>query len=66
MIVCHCHRVGSAEISRLIAGGCDDIETIGERCGAGTECGGCLPWLAATLRESHGFGAASPELAEAS
>lgn len=41
MIVCLCECVSQDEIERSMAEGADSVESIGERCGAGTGCGGC-------------------------
>jgi bacterioferritin-associated ferredoxin len=41
MWVCHCRRVTDREITSLVREGVDDVETIGQFCGAGTGCGGC-------------------------
>jgi len=45
MMVCHCRAVNKRTVCELISEGCVDIEEIGERCGAGTDCGGCHPVL---------------------
>lgn len=41
MIVCHCKAVRAEEIRTEVRLGAETVETVGERCGAGTECGGC-------------------------
>jgi bacterioferritin-associated ferredoxin len=41
MWVCHCRRVTDREIASLAREGVDDVDTIGQYCGAGTGCGGC-------------------------
>jgi bacterioferritin-associated ferredoxin len=38
MIVCLCHAVTEADLERVIA----EVEEVGRRCGAGTDCGTCL------------------------
>lgn len=51
MYICHCRAVTDRSIkAAVLAGACDAVE-IGERCGAGTGCGGCLPALRALLAE---------------
>jgi bacterioferritin-associated ferredoxin len=47
VIVCVCKGVNEREIRDTITAGCRTEETIGTRCGAGTDCGSCLE----TLRE---------------
>jgi bacterioferritin-associated ferredoxin len=45
MYVCHCRAVTDRTVCALVTEGCDDVETIGAMCGAGTDCGGCRPTL---------------------
>jgi bacterioferritin-associated ferredoxin len=47
MIVCHCHGVSDRAIRRAVREGAADPAEVGQRCGAGTTCGGCLD----TVRE---------------
>lgn len=42
-IVCVCHQVGANRIGDAIARGCRTADAIGRDCGAGTNCGSCLP-----------------------
>ncbi len=41
MIVCQCHAVSDREISEVAAGEAASLESVGEACGAGTDCEGC-------------------------
>ena len=41
MYVCLCHAVKEAEIAAAVAGGCKDLDTIGEALGVGTSCEIC-------------------------
>ncbi|MEM6959239.1 MAG: (2Fe-2S)-binding protein [Myxococcota bacterium] len=43
MLVCHCERVHCREIRKCVHEGAVSAEEVGERCGAGTGCGGCRP-----------------------
>lgn len=43
MLVCHCWSVNDKRIRREILEGATGVDDIGERCGAGTSCGGCKP-----------------------
>ncbi len=43
MLVCHCHAVSDRVIRETVAAGAADETEVGERCGAGTSCGGCRP-----------------------
>jgi len=42
VIVCCCHGVSDRDLERVIAEGASTVEEIGQRCGAGTDCGTCL------------------------
>lgn len=41
MIACQCHAVTDRSIMDHIVEGADRVESVGARCGAGTNCGGC-------------------------
>ncbi|NUS72741.1 MAG: (2Fe-2S)-binding protein [Corynebacteriales bacterium] len=41
MYVCICAQVRESEVRAAIDAGANDVYTVGELCGAGTECGGC-------------------------
>jgi bacterioferritin-associated ferredoxin len=43
--VCQCKAVTDRTVSALVAAGCHDVDTIGDVCGAGTDCGGCVDTL---------------------
>ena len=51
MYICHCRAVTDRSIKAAVLEGARDAVAIGERCGAGTHCGGCLPALRALLAE---------------
>lgn len=40
-IVCLCNQVSQGEILLAIKNGCDTVEAVGEKTGAGTQCGAC-------------------------
>jgi len=42
MYVCHCHAVSDRTIRAEIELGAVDEDDIGDRCGAGTQCGSCV------------------------
>jgi bacterioferritin-associated ferredoxin len=46
VIVCICRRLNDHAIAAAIDDGAATPEALGERCGAGTVCGGCTPELA--------------------
>jgi bacterioferritin-associated ferredoxin len=43
MVLCHCAVVSDAVILLEVAAGARDVDAIGDACGAGTVCGGCIP-----------------------
>lgn len=51
MLVCHCRVVTDRAIKRAIDHGAETVDEIGDRCGAGTTCGGCHPELERLLSE---------------
>ena len=42
MIVCSCHVVRDDDIRSEVRLGATSVEAVGERCLAGTRCGGCV------------------------
>lgn len=51
MYVCHCRAVTDRTIRAQIEQGAHDTEAIGQACGAGGRCGGCLPLLRRLLAD---------------
>lgn len=51
MFVCHCRAVTDGTIRACIQGGACSLKELGERCGAGTRCGGCHSVLRQLLAE---------------
>ena len=48
MIVCHCRGISEAAVVAAATAtdvAPDSVEEVGRRCGAGTECGGCVATL---------------------
>ena len=56
MLVCHCAAVKDGQIREEIACGAANLTAVGEACGAGTFCGGCIPAIQSLLA-CHGHGA---------
>jgi bacterioferritin-associated ferredoxin len=52
MIVCHCNAVNDRAIEAVIEEGAGDVESVKRACGAGSDCGGCLPHLHRLLAET--------------
>jgi bacterioferritin-associated ferredoxin len=51
VIVCHCEAVNDKAVRAAVLSGASDVSTVGERCRAGTNCGGCHRMLERLLRE---------------
>jgi bacterioferritin-associated ferredoxin len=49
VIVCHCRAVSDDRIGAEIDAGARTVDEVGDRCGAGTGCGGCRPVVEAVL-----------------
>jgi len=47
--VCVCHAVTRDEFDQAVHDGARCVDSVGERCGAGTGCGSCRERLAALL-----------------
>lgn len=52
MFVCHCRAVTDGAVRACIQNGACSVKDLGERCGAGTRCGGCLSTLSQLLAEA--------------
>ena len=63
MLVCHCKAVNDRRIRGLIERGARDEFDIAAACGAGTDCGGCLPAVHRLLDECLGCPLRAAELA---
>ena len=53
MIVCHCHAVTDRTIRQAVRAGARTVKQVGQRCGAGTGCGGCKLSVAAVVAEER-------------
>ena len=42
MILCLCKAVTDREVDDAIRRGANTVDAVGELCGAGTDCGGCV------------------------
>lgn len=51
MLVCHCHAINESRIRQLIAAGARDEFDVADACGAGNDCGGCVPAITDLLDE---------------
>ena len=51
MIICHCRVVRDEQIRAQLDSGACPMRELVAGCGAGTECGGCLPSVRALLDE---------------
>ncbi|MFW1678346.1 molybdopterin-dependent oxidoreductase [Pontibacter sp. JAM-7] len=50
-IICSCYQVGSNAIEDAISMGCKSVEALGDKLKCGTNCGSCIPELAALLHK---------------
>ncbi|HEX5018884.1 MAG TPA: (2Fe-2S)-binding protein [Actinomycetes bacterium] len=62
MYVCICHAVTRDEFDRAVADGARCLDSLGERCGAGTGCGTCHERLSALLSSASSRGFAEGRL----
>lgn len=53
MIVCHCHRVCDRTIRAAVRAGASTEEAVGDACGAGSTCGGCVPVVTEIIEEEQ-------------
>jgi len=51
MLVCSCHAVFESTVRHAVAGGARCVDSIGESCGAGRDCGSCISHLEDILDE---------------
>jgi bacterioferritin-associated ferredoxin len=51
MLVCHCKAVHEARVRAAIDAGARDEFDVAEACGAGSDCGGCVPTITRLLDE---------------
>ena len=54
MLVCHCFAVNDRRVRAAIEAGARDESDVAAACGAGLDCGGCLPAVARLLDECLG------------
>ena len=60
MLVCHCRVVSDRAVRAAISAGAADLDDVASLCGAGAECGGCVPSVEALLAEAA-VAVAAPE-----
>ena len=51
MIVCHCHALSDRDIRASVQGGATSAAAVGDACGAGTGCGGCMDLVEALVED---------------
>ena len=54
MFVCVCHRVRDCELRAAVRRGARTVESVGDACGAGTGCGGCLERIDELVEQETG------------
>ena len=60
MLVCHCRVVSDRAVRAAVSAGAANLDDVASLCGAGSECGGCVPSVEALLAEA-GIAVATPE-----
>jgi bacterioferritin-associated ferredoxin len=48
-MLCHCYPTSDRRIAELVGEGLDSLDAIGDACGAGAGCGGCIEAIEALL-----------------
>jgi len=56
-LVCSCNQVGEGNLLRALAQGCETMEALCSKTGAGTGCGSCRPEVAALMDRSAALAA---------
>jgi len=51
VIVCSCNAVFERTVHQAVAGGAKCVDSIGDQCGAGRDCGTCISHLEEILEE---------------
>jgi bacterioferritin-associated ferredoxin len=51
LIVCHCEAVNDKTVQAAVLSGAQDVASVGDRCKAGINCGGCHRMLERLLHE---------------
>ena len=51
MYVCLCRAVTVTQIEGVVEAGAMTVKAVGERCGAGADCGGCRGEIREVIRE---------------
>jgi bacterioferritin-associated ferredoxin len=51
MLVCSCLAVFESTVRNTIAAGASCVDSVGERCGAGRDCGTCIEHIEELLEE---------------
>ena len=60
MLVCHCRVVSDRAVRAAVSAGAANLDDVATLCGAGSECGGCVPSVEALLAEA-GIAVTAPE-----
>ena len=61
VLICHCNVVSDRAVRAAISAGATQVEQITALCGAGGECGGCVPSIEALL-EDAGIAVSQPQV----
>jgi bacterioferritin-associated ferredoxin len=53
-LLCSCHLVSDREVAALVERGHDTVDAVGDACGAGSSCGGCVESIEAVVERLCG------------
>ena len=59
-VVCSCHQVREQAVIGVIQAGQRDVAGVGRACGAGTNCGSCIPEITALIDRHHNAAKEAP------
>jgi bacterioferritin-associated ferredoxin len=52
VLLCHCHVVSDRTVRAVAQAGAVDVDAVTSLCGAGGDCGGCVPAIEDLLAEA--------------
>ncbi|MGF7235962.1 MAG: (2Fe-2S)-binding protein [Frankia sp.] len=53
LFVCSCFAVSERTLRSVISAGVADEDEVGDRCSAGTGCGGCREWICEMIADAR-------------
>lgn len=52
MYLCNCHGITYKKVESLVENGCQQVNEIQKKCGAGKDCGSCMNQLCELVQKS--------------